>query len=65
MHDAASLAAYWSKARGAKTVPVNYTEARYVNKPRGAPAGLVTIQKEKTLFVQPREIDKWDAEVVE
>jgi predicted ribosome quality control (RQC) complex YloA/Tae2 family protein len=65
MHDAASLAAYWSKARGAKTVPVNYTEARYVQKPRGAPAGLVTIQNEKTLFVQPREIDKWDAETME
>lgn len=60
MHDAASLAAYWSKARGSKTVPVNYTEARHVQKPRAAPAGLVTIQKEKTLFVQPREIDKWD-----
>ena len=58
MHDAASLAAYWSKARGAKTVPINYTEARYVQKPRGAPAGLVTIQKEKTLFVQPRELEK-------
>jgi predicted ribosome quality control (RQC) complex YloA/Tae2 family protein len=60
LNDAASLAAYWSKARGSKFVPVNYTEARHVQKPRGAPAGLVTIQKEKTLFVQPREIEKWD-----
>ena len=61
LHDAASLAAYWSKARGSKTVAVNYTEARYVQKPRGAPAGLVTIRNEKTVFVRPREIDKWDA----
>jgi predicted ribosome quality control (RQC) complex YloA/Tae2 family protein len=60
LRDAASLAAYWSKARGAKTVPVSYTEARHVSKPRGAPAGKVTIRNEKTLFVQPREIEKWD-----
>jgi len=60
LHDAASLAAYWSKARGSKTVPVNYTEARHVQKPSGASAGLVTIRKEKTLFVQPREIEKWN-----
>ncbi len=61
LHDAACLAAYWSKARGSKTAPVNYTEARYVQKPKGAPPGLVTIRHEKTLFVPPREIDKWDA----
>jgi predicted ribosome quality control (RQC) complex YloA/Tae2 family protein len=60
LHDAASLAAYWSKARGSKTVPVNYTEARYVQKPKGAPPGLVTIRNEKTLFVNPREIEKWE-----
>lgn len=60
LHDAACLAAYWSKARGAKTVPVNYTEARYVQKPKGAPPGLVTIRNEKTLFVSPREIERWD-----
>ena len=60
LHDAASLAAYWSKARGSKTVPVNYTEARYVQKPKGAPPGLVTIRNEKTIFVSPREIAKWE-----
>ena len=60
LHDAASLAAYWSKARGSKTVAVNYTEARNVQKPRGARPGLVTIRNEKTVFVRPREIEKWD-----
>jgi predicted ribosome quality control (RQC) complex YloA/Tae2 family protein len=62
LNDAASLAAYWSKARGSKTVPVNYTEARYVQKPKGAPPGLVTIRNEKTLFVRPHEIDRWNLE---
>jgi len=60
LEEAAALAAYWSKARGARTVPVNYTEARYVQKPRGAPPGLVTIRNEKTIFVHPREIRRAD-----
>ena len=61
LKEAASLAAYWSKARGAKNVPVNYTEIRYVQKPRGAAAGLVTIRNEKNLMVEPREIRREDA----
>ena len=61
LHEAAGLAAYWSKARASKTVPVNYTEVRYVGKPRNAPPGLVTIRNEKTLFVNPREIARADA----
>jgi predicted ribosome quality control (RQC) complex YloA/Tae2 family protein len=61
LHDAACLAAFWSKARGARTVPVSYTEVRYVQKPRGAPPGQVTIRNEKTLFVHPRELPRADA----
>ncbi len=60
LEEAASLAAYWSKARGSKTVPVNYTEVRHVQKPRNAPPGLVTIRNEKTLFVAPGEIRRAD-----
>lgn len=62
LEEAASLAAYWSKARGAKSVPVNYTEVRYVRKPRGAPPGLVTIRNEKTVMVSPRELKREDEE---
>lgn len=58
--EAASLAAYWSKARGANTAPVSYTEIRYVQKPKGAPAGLVTIKNEKSIMVHPQEIQKED-----
>jgi predicted ribosome quality control (RQC) complex YloA/Tae2 family protein len=60
LEEAASLAAYWSKARGAQSVPVNYTEVRYVRKPRGAPPGLVTIRNEKTVMVSPRELKRED-----
>ncbi|MDE3258201.1 MAG: NFACT family protein [Gemmatimonadota bacterium] len=56
--EAASLAAYWSKARNSRTVPVNCTEIRYVQKPRGAAPGLVNIRNEITLFVAPRQIKR-------
>ncbi|NNE08739.1 MAG: DUF814 domain-containing protein, partial [Gemmatimonadetes bacterium] len=56
--EAAAIAAWHSKARNASKVPVNYTERRFVRKPRGAPAGMVTIQREKTLFVEPKLPEK-------
>jgi len=56
--ETASLAAYFSKARNASRVPVSYTLRKYVRKPRGAKPGLVTIQHEKTILVEPREIKK-------
>jgi predicted ribosome quality control (RQC) complex YloA/Tae2 family protein len=60
LKETASLAAYWSKARGSKSAPVSYTEVRYVQKPRGAPPGLVTIKHEKSVMVEPRELQKED-----
>jgi len=56
--EAASLAAFFSKARGAAKVPVSYTLRKYVRKPRGAKPGLVTIDNYKTIMVEPRELDK-------
>jgi len=50
---AAGIAAWHSKARGAGTVAVSCTEARHVSKPRGAPAGTVSIRKETVLKVRP------------
>lgn len=50
---AAQLAAWYSKARGAPKVDVSYCRASNVSKPRGAPAGLVEIIKEKTVRVAP------------
>ncbi len=61
LKEAASLAAYWSKARHSRTVPVNCTEVRYVRKPRGGAPGLVTIQNEVTLFVAPRQLKRTES----
>jgi predicted ribosome quality control (RQC) complex YloA/Tae2 family protein len=51
--EAAGVAAYYSKMRKATMVPVAYCERKYVKKPKGAPAGTVTLMREKTIFVEP------------
>jgi len=50
---AAAIAAYHSKQRNAGTVAVTATRARFVSKPRGAKAGLVSIRKEVVFKVKP------------
>ena len=54
IHQAASIAAYYSKMKNASSVPVAVTEKKFVRKPRGAPAGTVTLEREKVLFVEPK-----------
>ena len=54
LHEAASLTAYFSKGRGSTTVPVDYTERRYVRKMRRGAPGQVVFTHEKTLFVEPK-----------
>jgi hypothetical protein len=51
---AAEAAAWFSKARNSGTVPVIYTEKRYVRKPRGSRPGTAACLRGKTLFVTPR-----------
>lgn len=53
LFDAAMLAAYYSKARGSATVPVDYTEARYVKKPSGAKPGMVIYTHQHTVYITP------------
>jgi predicted ribosome quality control (RQC) complex YloA/Tae2 family protein len=53
--ETAAIAAYHSKARNSKTVPVIYTERKYVRKPRKAKPGLVTVEREKTVMVEPKK----------
>jgi len=53
IRQAAAIAAWHSKARNAGNVPVKYTEAKHVGKPRGAKPGSVTIKREKTIKVRP------------
>ena len=50
---AASVAAYHSKARTGGVVPVSCTRAKYVTKSRGDKLGTVHIRKETVLKVRP------------
>jgi predicted ribosome quality control (RQC) complex YloA/Tae2 family protein len=53
IRQAASIAAYYSKHRNAKNVPVAYTEKKYVRKPKGSAPGSVVMEREKVIMVQP------------
>lgn len=50
---AAAAAAWYSKARSAAKVSVEYCSVSDVSKPRGAPAGLVELAKWKSVKVKP------------
>ncbi len=54
---AASLAAFYSRAKSSTAVPVDYTLRKHVRKQRAAPPGLVWYTEAKTLVAQPRSID--------
>ena len=56
--EAAQVAAYFSKARGAKRVGVIYTWAKYVKKPKKGKPGLALVEKERAIWVEPRLTDK-------
>jgi predicted ribosome quality control (RQC) complex YloA/Tae2 family protein len=51
---AAELAAYHSRARESETVPVDYTERKYVRRRPNAPPGLVWYTDARSLLVHPR-----------
>ncbi|UCZ51792.1 NFACT family protein [Bacillus shivajii] len=55
LHEAANLAAYFSKARNSGQVPVDYTLIRHVKKPSGAKPGYVIYDNQATLFATPDE----------
>ena len=52
---AATIAAYYSQARGSNQVPVDYTFVRHVRKPSGAKPGFVIYDHQKTLYVKSDE----------
>jgi predicted ribosome quality control (RQC) complex YloA/Tae2 family protein len=56
IQQAASLAAYYSKAKTSKKVSVIYTLAKYVKKPKNAPPGLVKVEKMKSILIEPKLI---------
>ncbi|MDD3050408.1 MAG: NFACT RNA binding domain-containing protein [Candidatus Cloacimonetes bacterium] len=48
-----NLAAYFSKAKNSINVPVDYTQIRYVRKPKGSAAGFVTYKNQKSVYANP------------
>ncbi len=53
--EAASLAAYHSKARNSSKVPVDFTLVKHVSKPNGAKPGMVIYVNNRTVYVEPRD----------
>lgn len=54
IREAASMAVWFSKAKHCTFAEVHYTEARYVHKRRGTPAGQVILDRYKTIRVSPK-----------
>lgn len=54
---AAALAAYYSQARTAGTVPVDYTQQRHVRHMKGGGPGMVIYERERTLYVAPADAE--------
>jgi predicted ribosome quality control (RQC) complex YloA/Tae2 family protein len=54
LRQAAAVAAYHSKARGAGTAKVRCTRARHVSKPRGSKIGTVRVSEGTVWKVYPR-----------
>jgi len=52
---AAQLAAFYSKRKTDSLCPVLYTLKKYVRKKKGTPAGVVVVEKEKVILVEPVE----------
>jgi predicted ribosome quality control (RQC) complex YloA/Tae2 family protein len=55
LREAAALAAYYSQARGAGSVPVDYTQQRYVRHMKGGGPGMVVYDHERTMYVAPQD----------
>ncbi|MDQ0230594.1 Rqc2 family fibronectin-binding protein [Metabacillus malikii] len=53
--EAATIAAYFSKAKNSSSVPVDFTAIRYVKKPNGSKPGYVIYDNQQTVYVTPNE----------
>ena len=54
IYEAASIAAFHSKAKQSENVPVDYVNARYVKKPNGSRPGYVIFTHNRTVYVNPK-----------
>ncbi len=52
--EAAQIAAFFSRAKTQSKVAVHYTQKKFINKPKGAAPGLVSLASFKTILVEPK-----------
>lgn len=52
--EAAQLAAFYSQGKSQPKAAVHYTQKKFVNKPKGAAPGLVSLASFKTILVEPK-----------
>ncbi|MFA6808489.1 MAG: NFACT RNA binding domain-containing protein, partial [Eubacteriales bacterium] len=55
--DAATLAIYFSQARGSSNVAVDYTHVKQIKKPNGAKPGMVVYEQNWSLYLTPKQED--------
>lgn len=53
LHEAAALAAWYSRARGSVVVPVDWTRRRHVRRARGGPPGRAMVERAQTVMARP------------
>ena len=53
IEQAARIAAYHSKRKSESLVPVSYTPRKFVRKRKGDPVGMVVVEKEQVILVEP------------
>jgi len=58
LREAAQIAAFFSQAKTQTKVAVHYTQKKFVNKPKGSGAGLVSLASFKTILVEPKINEK-------
>lgn len=61
IEQAASLAAYYSQARGSTTAPVDYTLQKHVRHMKGGGPGMVIYERERTIYVAPVAVTSADS----
>lgn len=61
IRNAAMIAAYYSKAKDSSSVPVDYTQVKYLKKVPGMKGSFVTLSNQKTIYIDPDKtiIDKY------
>lgn len=55
--EAAQIAAFFSQAKTQSKVAVHYTQKKFVNKPKGANPGLVSLSSFRTILVEPKVLE--------